>query len=64
MFAASTLTVCFGSLATRAATLRAIAPICRSTVLTPASRVYSLIVRRSAASVSSSCDGDRPFSCS
>ena len=38
------------SAATRAATLRAIVPICRSSERTPASRVYSKMTRRSAAS--------------
>ena len=52
------------SAATRAATLRAIAPIWRSSVRTPASRVYSPITRRSAASVSSICVGLKPFSSS
>ena len=38
------------SVATRAATLRAIVPICLSRVRTPASRVYSLMTRRNASS--------------
>ena len=36
--------------ATRAAILRATAPICRSRLRTPASRVYSLMIRRIAVS--------------